>query len=248
MAETATAEATYYSHTLIRRSPLPFMPPSDRDPRLAPITAKLLTLPPEIRQLIYHYAFHGNRVAVTCRSGCYCPSNKTGRYRAEHHWVLELSKAGGKDAAVLKPVRQDAQRGFVAEALWEVHCLSAWQLFEARMRQLRATASVKHVQVTVFETSREGWVVGTGAFQRLRSVTFCPWQKGWTCDVRAQLGSPELGDVAMMPRVRNVLETKSGYDWVWKMVSIGPEGRGGWKVYFLLPVRYLVATSNDRTA
>jgi hypothetical protein len=238
MSETATADATYYSHTLTHRPHSPTMESSrDRDTRLTAITSKLLSLPLEIRSHIYALTFSGNRVAVTCHSGCYCASMTTGRYRAEHRWLLHLTSGA---------VRLDAQRGFVSQAWWEIHCPSAWEVFVQRLRVAGAERWVRHVRTNVFETSPEPWVVRTGDLAGLRSVTFCPWQKGWSCDVPALQGSLELSDEMMMPKVKEMLRTKAGYEWVWEMVKLGREERGGWKVHFLFPIRYLHEVTRDR--
>lgn len=238
MAETATAEATYYSHTLTRRPHSPALESErERDPRLADITARLLTLPGEIRSHIYALTFGGNRVAVTCRTGCYCASAQTGGYRAEHRWLLSLTKGA---------VRQDAQRGFVSQTLWEIHCPSAWKAFVESMSSVGAMDWVRHVRANVFETSHEPCVVDTAVFGGLRSVMFCPWQKGWTCDIAEVEGSIELSDERMIPRVREVLAKKAGYQWVCDMLSLGRQHRGGWKIYFLFPVRYLISADRKR--
>jgi hypothetical protein len=238
MAETATAEATYYSHTLTHRPHSPTLESErDRDPRLADITIQLLTLPAEIRSHIYALAFGGNRVAVTCKAGCFCASSHTGRYRAEHRWLLNLTTGA---------VRQDAQRGFVSQALWEIHCPSAWKLFVESMQSIGALDSVRHVRANVFETSNDPCVVDTAVFASLRSVTFCPWQKGWTCDIPEPEGSSELSNEKVMPKVREILATKAGYQWVWDMVKVGRKERGGWKIYFLLPIRYLISADRKR--
>lgn len=247
MSESATAEAAYYSHTLNRR---PSPQPEDsaleseraRDPRLAAISAHSLLpalLPPEIRAHIYALAFGGNRVAVTCSAGCYCAGTHTGPYRAEHRWLLQGLPGGSAG-------RMDAQRGFVEQALWEVHCPRAWGEWVGKLREVGVLDAVRDVRVNVFETSLECWELDTRVLVGLRSVTFCPWQMGWTCDVPALEGSVELSDERVMPLVRKKLETMAGYGWVWEMVNLGREKRGGWKVYFLLPVRYLYEVARDR--
>jgi hypothetical protein len=230
MSETATAEAGYYSHTLTHREyypPAPYKP----DPRLTDISANLLSLPTELRAYIYHLAFHGNRVAVTSRVGCYCASTHTGRYRDDHHWLLNLPAGSA--------VRNDAQRGFVAETLWEVHCPAAFDVFVRVMRRARALDSVRHLLVNVFDTSTESWVVQTERFSQLRSVTFAPWQKGWTIDVPALLGTEEMSDRKVMEKVRAVVDTKHGYGFVRDCLQKGRHGRGGWTCHFLFPIRYL---------
>lgn len=246
MAESATADASYYAYTLTHRPASPSTLESERarDPRLPAISARLATaLPPEIRAYIYELAFGGNRVAVTASSGCYCAGQQRGPWRAEHRWLLALGEVKGEG---MVETRRDAVRGFTERALWEVHCPGAWEEWVGVMRRAGVLGSVRDIGVNVFELSRECWEVQTGLLEGLRSVTFCPWQKGWTLDVAALEGSEELSDQNMMPLVRNILETKAGYGWMWEMVKMGREERGGWKLYFLLPVRYLHEVSRER--
>lgn len=188
MAESATADATYYAyaHTLTHRPASPSALESERarDPRLPAISARLATaLPPEIRAHIWDLAFGGNRVAVTARSGCFCAGEQRGPWRAEHRWLLGLGqgKAAGEgegEEEGLVATRRDAVRAFVERALWEVHCPKAWEEWVGTMRRAGVLGCVRDVRVNVFETSRECWEVDTGVLTGLRSLTFTPWQKG----------------------------------------------------------------------
>jgi hypothetical protein len=224
MAESATAETAYF-HTLNAR---PFFFPLDsRDPELANITSQLLQLPPEIRFRIYELAFGGNRVAVTARQGCYCASDTTGSYRADHTWLL--TEVSGR-------VRQDAQYAFIKLAMWELHCMTAFDLFLKRMRLLNALQYVRHIRVNVFETSREHWELPLDQLPCLRTVTFSPWQKGWTVDIPEREGSEALSDSSVMTKVHEVLGYKDGYQPVKDLIS----SDRSFRVFFVFPIRYLL--------
>ena len=227
MAESATAETAYF-HTLNARSYFFPFDSRDRDPRLPKISSQLLQLPPEIRHRIYELAFDGNRVAITSRNGCYCASETTGPYRADHKWLL--TELTGR-------VRQDAQRAFVKLALWELHCVSAFTLFLTQMERLGALSCVRHIRINVFETSRERWELPLDQLPFLRSITFAPWQKGWTIDIPEQDGSEKLSDSSIMDKVYHVLGYKDGYEPVRSLI-VRPRN---FKVFFVFPIRYLLS-------
>lgn len=225
MIESVAAET--YVHTLHAR---PYFFPfddRDRDPRLSKISSQLLQLPLEIRNKIYEFAFSGNRVAVTANNGCYCASDTTGPYRADHKWLLtELSG----------PVRQDTQRAFIKLAMWELHCIAAFNVFLRRMRILNTLSCVTHVRINVFETSREHWELPLDELSSLRTITFAPWQKGWTIDIPEKEGSQELSDLSVMEKVCDVLSYKDGYKPVRSIIT----GQRNFKVFFVFPIRYLL--------
>jgi hypothetical protein len=238
-SETATAEAEYYSHTLTyldkRRGPTPVDRP---DPRLASVTAELLSLPAEIRATIYDLVFDQNRVTVTAREGCFCGSSAAYEhgYGSEHVWLLR-HPALYADAKSLE-LRRDVLGAFVSRARWEVHCAEAWKLFTIKMSACGMLNSVHHVQVNVFEPSVDTWTLPTEKFQQLRTITFSPWQKGWTIDVPAQEGHKDMSDESLMLRVRHAISTKPGYEYLRMMMEQGVQRRGGWKCFFLFPIRF----------
>ncbi len=223
MTESATAETAYF-HTLNARA---YYFPSDRDKRLEAVSANLLNLPAEIRARIYDLAFNGNRVAVSSGSGCYCASDGTGPYREDHRWLL--TNATGR-------VRQDAQYAFIKRAIWELHCEGAFKLFLARMNALGALSEVRHIRVSVFETSREYWQLPLEKLPHLRSVTFAPWQKGWTIDVPAKDGSDQLTDASIIEKVRDLMAYKDGYEPVRDLIA----SQRSYIIYFVFPIRYLL--------
>lgn len=55
-----------------------------------------------------------------------------------------------------------------------------------------------------------------------------------------------LSDERLVPLASNCLQTKPGYGWAWEMLKLGREKRGGWKLHFLLPMRYLHEVSQGR--
>ncbi len=225
MVESVTAET--YFHTLNAR---PYYFPfdsRDRDPRLPIISSRLLQLPPEIRNRIYVLSFSGSRVAVTAGNGCYCASDTTGPYRADHKWLL--TGLSGR-------VRQDAQCAFIRVAMWELHCIAAFSLFLRRLRILGALSYVRHIRINVFETSREHWELPLDELPSLRTITFAPWQKGWTIDIAEKEGSAELSDSNVMEKVYDVLGYKDGYEPVRSLIT-GPRD---FKVFFVFPIRYLL--------
>ncbi|KPI42354.1 uncharacterized protein AB675_9560 [Cyphellophora attinorum] len=244
MSETATAEAAYYEHTLTHR-PLDPVSRYTPHPGLAQITSKLLTLPAEIRARIYHHAFQGNRVAVTSVRGCYCGSVATGPYRDDLNWMLKLPRWG--------ELSYEVRRAFIGEALWEIHCEKAFEAFVARFRYLSngndaLLRQVRHIKVNVFEIIRESWLVETNVFgPALRSITFGPWQKGWTIDVPNAVESPdELSDEKLMVRVTHAINTKHGYGFLKEAWEKGRVQRGGWKALFLFPIRYHVKQKDGK--
>ena len=229
MSESATADSVYYSPTLNAR---PSYVPADKpDPRLEKISTRILDLPLEVRSYIYQIGFSNNRVAVTSQGGCFCVTSTTGPNREEHQWLLKT---------VMGKVRQDAQLAFVREAFWELHCPAAFDLFVHRMQALRTITEVRHIRLNVFDTSRESWHAPLHIFGGLRSVTFSPWQKGWTIDVPARDGMEQMTDAAVMERVREALMRKDGYGFVRELMQKNRHDRGGWKLYFLFPIRYLL--------
>jgi hypothetical protein len=201
--------------------------PSDRDPRLQAISSTLLQLPPEIRYKIYGLAFKGNRVAVTAETGCHCASDTTGPYREDHRWLL---------AEAPERVRRDAKQAFTKIAMWELHCMNALDLFLGKLQALNALSYVRHIRVSVFETSREAWELPLDKLPCLKSITFSPWQKGWTIDIPEREDSPALSDASIMEEVHRVLGYKDGYEPVRNLIN----GKRDFKVYFVFPIRYLL--------
>ena len=227
MSESATAETAYF-HTLDARAYFFPVDRHDRDIRLSEISSKLLDLPLEIRNRIYELAFRENRVAVTTKNGCYCASETTGPYGADHKWLL--TNLSGR-------VRIDAQRAFTRLAMWELHCLTSLNLFLRQMRALHSLSEVRHVRVNVFETSRDHWQLPLERLPCLRTITFAPWQKGWTIDVPEQAGSEKLSDSSIMEKVREVLVYKDGYAPVRSLIN----QTRSFKVFFVFPIRFLAA-------
>ena len=222
MAESAIAETAYF-HTLNAR---PFPVPLDsRDPRLPKVSSRLLQLPPEIRYRIYELAFSGNRVVVTAKNGCYCSSETTGPYRADHRWLL--TDVSGR-------VHRVAQNTFIKLALWELHCMKAFNLFLKQLRALNSLSSVRHIRINVFETSREHWELPLNQLPSLRTLTFAPWQKGWTIDIPEQEDSDALSDTSIMGKVHDVLRYKDGYAPVRDLIS----SHRCFKVFFIFPIRF----------
>ncbi len=224
MSESAVAESAYY-HTLNAR---PYLYPVDsRDKRLQKVVARLLELPAEIRRKIFEDAFNANRVAVTAKSGCYCFSDATGPYHAEHQWLVR--------ADLPDQVRQEAQRVFVETAMWELHCQQAFTAFVSRMTALHTLNNVRHVRMNVFEIESQ-WKLNLEYFPKLLTATFSPWQKGWTIDVPEQADSELLSDVNVMDRVWRVLESKEGYG----PVRDAFKQPRRFRIHFVFPIRYLL--------
>ncbi len=222
MAESATAESAYF-HTLTARPY--FFPAETRDKRLSEIIARLPDLPPEIRLKIFEYAFRGNRVAVTAEMGCYCASKNTGPYRPDHQWLLKSPPA---------QVRGEAQRTFVQTAMWELHCKRAMSTFVGRMTALRYLDEIRHVRLNVFELELD-WRLDVTVFPKLQSVTFAPWQKGWTIVIPEYDGSERLSDEHIMPKVWQVLRTKEGYDPVMQAYK---DNSRPYEMYFVFPIQF----------
>jgi hypothetical protein len=230
MSESATAETAYF-HTLNARPY--FFPVEAKDQRLAAINDHLLDLPPEVRFRIYELAFTENRVVVTSSQGCYCASETTGPYRSDHRYLVKDTTG---------PLRQDAQHAFTSLALWEIHCESAFNQFVDRMQYLNALASVRHIRINVFETSLVYWHLPFDKFPHLTTVTFSPWQKGWTIDIPAPESSPELSDSAVLERLLYMLRHKAGYEPVLDLIP-SPASRS-FKVLFVFPIRFKAASEN----
>jgi hypothetical protein len=230
MSESATAETAYF-HTLSARPY--FFPVEAKDLRLAAINDHLLDLPPEIRFRIYQFAFTENRVVVTSSQGCYCASESTGPYRSDHRYLVKDTTG---------PLRQDAQHAFTSLVLWEIHCASAFNQFVNRMQYLDALTSVRHLRINVFETSRQYWHLPFDKFPHLTTVTFSPWQKGWTIDIAAPEGSPELSDSAVLERLLHMLKHTAGYQPVLDLVS-SPTSRS-FKILFVFPIRFKSPSEN----
>jgi hypothetical protein len=224
MAESAEAE-TASTHTLTAR-PCSY-PIVDKDRRLQAVTDNLLKLPAEIRSKIYDLAFDGNRVAVSASNGCYCASDATGPYQEDHRWLLKTVK---------DRVQQDAQSAFIRRAVWELHCEAAFKFFIAKMAALKALSEVRHIRVSVFETSREYWYLPLHKLPQLKSVTFAPWQKGWTIDVAAKDGSDQLTDASIMQKVKDVMCYKDGYEPVRDLIH----SQRQYTIHFVFPIRYLL--------
>ncbi|RMD40558.1 hypothetical protein DV735_g4578, partial [Chaetothyriales sp. CBS 134920] len=223
-------------HTLNARA---YYFPTERDKRLSSVSQNLLKLPPEIRNRIYDLIFNGNRVAVSSKVGCYCASDATGPYNADHKWLLAETPRGR--------VRQEAQEAFIQRAIWEIHCESAFQLFVARLQQLGSVHAVRHIRLNVFETSREYWAMPPLAqLSNLQTVTFAPWQKGWTIDIPASEGdgSGLLSDARVMQRVRELMLHKSGYEPVRDLIDANNDNpTRPYAIHFVFPVRYLLPSS-----
>lgn len=245
MSETATAEAGYYAHTLTHR-PLQAVQRYKPYPDLAHITSQLLTLPFEIRVRIYSHAFHGNRVAVTSTRGCYCATTQKGPYRDEHHWLFRLP--------AVSELKREAQWAFVREALWEIHCEKAFDTFVVHLSDLSHASDrgvltqVRHLRINVFETSLDSWTVDTEIFgPALKSVIFGPWQKGWTIDITDAVENPDaLSDQNLMVRVNHIIDTKPGYEFLRRARDRARAQRGGWKPFFLFPIRYHVKNKDGK--
>ena len=222
--ESATAETAYF-HTLNARA---YYFPSDQDKRLKDVSEHLLELPAEIRARIYDLAFDSNRVAVSASTGCYCASDGTGPYREDHRWLL--TDTTGR-------LRQDAQLAFIKRAIWEVHCSAAFEPFLVRMGKLGGLSQIRHLRVSVFEeTSGKHWSLPLDQLSNLKSLTFAPWQKGWTIDVAAKDGSDQLTDAAVMVKVKELMKYKHGYGPVTDLI----ETRRGYYIHFVFPIRYLL--------
>ena len=222
MTESATAETAYF-HTLNARA---YYFPSEKDKRLGAVSANLLKLPAEIRARIYDLAFNGSRVAVTSNSGCFCASDGSGPYREDHRWLL---------TNVAGQLRQEAQRAFIRRAMWELHCEGAFKLFIAKMSALGALLEVRHIRVNVFETSREYWRLPLEKLTNIRTVTFAPWQKGWTIDMPVREGSDHLSDSSIMEKIRSVMVCKDGYEPVRDLIA----SQRQYSIHFVFPIRYL---------
>lgn len=232
-SESALADAAYF-HTLNARPY--FFPVEPSDSRLGGITAHLASLPPEIRWTIFAHAFAGNRVAVTAQAGCYCASDGTGPYRADHRWLLKEAPRG--------LVRREAQRVFVHTAQWELHCAKAADAFVAKMLALRCLDAVRHVRVNVFDEGPSYWDMRLERLPHLRSVTVAPWQKGWTIDVPALEGADELSDANVLRQLhRVVLDSKDGYAPIkeaWKRRL-----DRSYNLFFVFPIRFHLPGAGD---
>ena len=223
MAESSTAETAYF-HTLNARA---YYFPSEKDKRLGAVTANLLKLPSEIRDRVYDLAFNGNRVAVSSSTGCYCASDGTGPYREDHKWLL---------TGLTGRMRQDAQDAFIKRAIWELHCEAAFKLFLTKMTSLGALSEIRQIRVSVFETSRKYWRLPLDKLPNLKSVTFAPWQKGWTIDIPAKDGSDQLNDASIMEKVRNLMVYKDGYEPVRDLIASARQ----YSIHFIFSIRYLL--------
>ncbi|KAJ9610344.1 hypothetical protein H2200_005121 [Cladophialophora chaetospira] len=222
MAESATAEATYF-HTLNARPY--FFPTETRDKRLQDIVSRLTELPPELRLKIFESAFRGNRVAVTAEWGCYCASKSTGPYRADHQWLLKSPPS---------QIKGEATRLFVQTAMWEIHCKQAMKTFTARMTTLGYLAEVRHIRLNVYELDIT-WKLVLSMFPRLQSATFSPWQKGWTIVVPETAESEDLSDENVISKVWRALDTVEAYNPVRQ--AYGDKSRP-YKMYFVFPIRF----------
>jgi hypothetical protein len=234
MSESATAETAYF-HTLTAR---PYFFPSYEDPdkRLSEVVARLPELPAEIRHKIFEHAFIGNRVAVTSRHGCYCASETTGPYRADHRWLLKHAPSG--------LVKREAQCVFIQTAMWELHCQSAMDALSTRMKLPNGMQHIRHIRLNVFELEA-GPKIDLSRFSKLNSVTLCPWQKGWTIDVPEQAHSEALSDDNVMSRVWHKLESMPGY--VPVLETFQDTTNRKYKMYFVFPIRFhLPVHAHDR--
>ncbi|EXJ57372.1 hypothetical protein A1O7_07719 [Cladophialophora yegresii CBS 114405] len=216
-------------------------PPESRDPRLSAVASRLGHLPAEIRLTIFGHAFHGNRVAVTAQSGCYCASSTTGPYRADHQWLLKVNSGTmSKPGSVpQRHLQAEAQRAFVQIALWEMHCKRAMVAFVRRMAALGYLSEVRHLRLSVDEADvvdDHAWNLQRDlvVFPNLRTVTFAPGQKGWTITIPEQLGSPNLWDENVMPRVWRVLESKEAYTDLRE--AFAAKAVRAYTLYFVFPV------------
>ncbi|KIX99912.1 uncharacterized protein Z520_04549 [Fonsecaea multimorphosa CBS 102226] len=234
MSESAVAETSYF-HTLTAR-PYFFPLVESRDARLADVISRLTMLPAEIRWDVFAHAFRGNRVAVTAKSGCYCFSDATGPYRADHQWLLRSAPPG--------QVRREAQRVFIQMAMWELHCQRALQSFVNRMKTLHSLEYVRHVRLNVFEQLEATWELDLDTFPNLRTVTFAPNPKGWTITVPQRAGSEELSDANVMLKVWHVLESRDGYGPVREAYE--QKASRAYRMFFVFPIRFhLPETSRD---
>ncbi|KAI9877282.1 MAG: hypothetical protein M1823_007127, partial [Watsoniomyces obsoletus] len=84
---------------------------------------------------------------------------------------------------------------------------------------LNTLSYVRHIRVSVFETSREAWELPLDKFPGLKSITFAPWQKGWTIDIPEREDSPALSDASIMEEVHRVLAYKDGYEPVRNLIN-----------------------------
>ncbi|KIW23790.1 uncharacterized protein PV07_11963 [Cladophialophora immunda] len=231
MSESAVAETSYF-HTLTARPY--FFPLETRDKRLADVISRLTKLPAEIRWDVFAHAFHGNRVAVTAKSGCYCFSDATGPYRADHQWLLKSAPPG--------QVRREAQRVFIQIAMWELHCHQALHSFVNRMKALHSLDDVRHVRLNVFELEST-WELNLDKFPNLRSATFAPNPKGWTITIPHQADSEQLSDANVMLNVWRVLESRDGYGPVKEAFK---QKTRPYSMFFVFPIRFhLPETSQD---
>lgn len=222
MAELELAEDAYH-HTLTAR---PYLFPIDgRDDRLAKIVSHLPELPVEIRWRIYEHAFWSNRVFVSTTSGCYCASDSRGPYRADHQWLL--------NADMPTQVRHEARRAFVQLAIWEIHCQKALDVFTNRMTALRLVEGVRHVRLNVFEEELN-WELDLRPFRNLSTVTFSPWQKGWTLTIPAQADSELLTDGNISRLLWEVLLSKPAYNALLESL-MQPRN---YATLFVFPIRY----------
>ena len=233
MSDSATADSAYF-HTLNAR-PYSFPANEPRDIRLADVVSRLYELPTEIRCKIFEHAFSGNRVAVTAKSGCYCFSENTGPYRADHQWLLNHVPPG--------QVRREAQCAFIRIAMWEVHCRQAMDSLVGRMAALHSLCEVRHVRLNVFELEAN-WKLYLGMLLNLKTVTFGPWQKGWTIDIPAQPDSEQLSDENVMLKVWRVLESKAGYAPVLEAFEQKCSRR--YQMYFVFPIRFYFPSDKEK--
>ncbi|KAH0838960.1 hypothetical protein FOPE_05570 [Fonsecaea pedrosoi] len=233
MSESAVTETTYF-HTLNSRPY--FFPLETRDERLADVISQLVKLPAEIRWEVFAHAFKGNRVAVTAKSGCYCFSDATGPYRADHQWLLRSAPPG--------QVRREAQHVFIQMAMWELHCQQALHSFVNRMNALHSLSHVRHVRLNVFELEAT-WELNLDKFPNLQTATFAPNPKGWTITIPEQAGSDQLSDANVMLHVWQVLESRDGYGPVMEAFNQKTRRRA-YSMFFVFPIRFhLPETSRD---
>ncbi|RMZ74826.1 hypothetical protein DV737_g5705, partial [Chaetothyriales sp. CBS 132003] len=143
---------------------------------------------------------------------------------------------GGIEGEAWGRVRQEAQDAFIMQAIWEIHCEGAFKLFLTRLGRLGSLSSVRHIRLNVFEISLERWHLPLEQLPNLKTVTFAPWQKGWTIDIPAKDGSEKLSDASVMENVRHVMLHKVGYEQVRDLIATQRE----YSIHFVFPIRYLL--------
>ena len=230
MSESATAETAYF-HTLTAR-PYCF-PTGPRNKHLADIVSRLGDLPAELRWKILKYAFGGNRVAVTAKHACYCATETTGPYRADHQWLLQTPPPR---------VTGEAQRAFIQTAMWELHCKQAMYTFIERMRALHYLNEIRHIRLNVYELD-PAWTLDLSVFPRLQTATFAPWQKGWTIVIPQQPDAEQLSDENVIEKVWYTLIFKKAY----RPVRQAFEDKSRtYKMFFVFPIRFHLS-SDERS-